>query len=100
MTQLPIISIIPMKPISDAKSRLSPYLGSPDRQRLALNMLRLVIKAASAASKEVGVLGSDPLTKDIARAEGARGPHRGERAPRRVRPQRVRLLSAATTHNN
>ena len=72
MTQLPIISIIPMKPISDAKSRLSPYLGSPDRQRLALNMLRLVIKAASAASKEVWVLGSDPITKEIALSEGAR----------------------------
>ena len=61
-----------MKPISDAKSRLSPHLGSSDRQRLALNMLRLVIKAASAASREVWVLGSDPITEEIAVSEGAR----------------------------
>ena len=72
MSRLPIISVVPMKPLSSAKSRLAPYLDDVDRQRLALNMLRHVIQAAGAASGEVWVLGSDPLVEELAVAEGAR----------------------------
>ncbi len=72
MSRIPVISVVPMKPLSSAKSRLAPYLEDVDRRRLALNMLRRVIKAAGAASGEVWVLGSDPLVEEMAVAEGAK----------------------------
>ncbi len=66
-----VVAIVPIKPLSKAKSRLAPFLDRPKRQRLVVNMLRGVIKAALEAVNEVWVLGSDRLTEEIAKDEGA-----------------------------
>ena len=66
-----IITIIPMKSIHIAKSRLMPYLDAPIRKNLVLNMLAHVIDAAKRTSKEVWTIGSDPTIRQIARQEGA-----------------------------
>ena len=66
-----VVAIIPIKPLSKAKSRLAPFLDGPKRQRLAINMLRGVIKAALQEVDEVWVLGSNCLAEDIAKSECA-----------------------------
>lgn len=70
-TSMDVVAIIPIKPLSKAKSRLSPFLDGPKRQRLAINMLRGVIKAALQEVDEVWVLGSNCLAEDIAKSECA-----------------------------
>ena len=65
------MSVIPVKPLSQAKSRLAPYLKDAQRRRLVTAMLRHVIRAARKASAEVWVLGADVSVQRIALEEGA-----------------------------
>ena len=60
-----------MKPLSQAKSRLAPYLKDAQRRRLVTAMLRHVIRAAREASAEVWVLGADVSARRVALEEGA-----------------------------
>ena len=61
-----VVSIIPVKPLSQAKSRLAPYLKDAQRRRLVTAMLRRVINAAREASAEVWVLGADISVRNVA----------------------------------
>ena len=65
------MSVIPVKPLSQAKSRLAPFLKDVQRRRLVTAMLRRVIRAAREASAEVWVLGADVSVQRIALEEGA-----------------------------
>ena len=65
------MSVIPVKPLSQAKSRLAPFLKDAQRRRLVTAMLRRVIRAAREASAEVWVLGADVSVQRIALEEGA-----------------------------
>ena len=65
------MSVIPVKPLSQAKSRLAPYLKDAQRRRLVTAMLRHVIRAARKASAEVWVLGADVSVRNVALEEGA-----------------------------
>ncbi len=64
-----VVAIIPVKPLCRAKSRLAPFLEPPERERLAVNMLRRVIRAAREGVDEVWVLGTDAV--EAASSEGA-----------------------------
>ncbi len=66
-----VVSIIPVKPLAQAKSRLAPYLKDVQRRRLVTAMLRHVIRAAREASAEVWVLGADVSIRNVALEEGA-----------------------------
>ena len=66
-----VVSIIPVKPLAQAKSRLAPYLKDVQRRRLVTAMLRHVIRAAREASAEVWVLGADVSVQNVALDEGA-----------------------------
>lgn len=66
-----VITVIPMKSLSKAKSRLIPYLERNRRERLVLNMLRQVIGAAIGLTEQVRVIGFDPTIQDVATNEGA-----------------------------
>ena len=67
-----VIAVIPVKPLFQGKSRLAPYLDSPQRERLILNMLRRVLQATKTRAVEgVWVVGGDPTVKGLARREGA-----------------------------
>ena len=66
-----MVSVIPVKPLSQAKSRLAPYLKDAQRRRLVTAMLRHVIRAAREASAEVWVLGADVSVRRVALEEGA-----------------------------
>ena len=66
-----IIAIIPMKPLSDSKSRLAKEFSKEDREDLALGMLRRVIGAIKAAP--VGtfwVVGGDSRVRNATRTAG------------------------------
>ena len=65
------MSVIPVKPLAQAKSRLAPYLKDAQRRRLVTAMLRHVIRAAREASAEVWVLGADVSARNVALEEGA-----------------------------
>ena len=65
------MSVIPVKPLSQAKSRLAPFLKDVQRRRLVTAMLRRVIRAAREASAEVWVLGANVSVQRIALEEGA-----------------------------
>lgn len=65
------IAIIPIKELSKTKSRLSPYIDASEREILALNMLRKVIRAASGVVSQVWVMGTDMVAKTAALDEGA-----------------------------
>ena len=60
------MSIIPVKPLAQAKSRLAPYLKDIQRRTLVTAMLRRVIRAAREASAEVWVLGADASSRRAA----------------------------------
>jgi len=68
-----IIGIIPMKPASQAKSRLSSVLEPEQRAILSLNMFQIVLEAAVASSlNEVVILGGDCDIRAIAKNSSAR----------------------------
>jgi 2-phospho-L-lactate guanylyltransferase len=64
------LCIVPMKPLADAKARLSGVLTPDERRTLSLAMLSDVCRAASAMDA-VWVLNSDADAADCARAAGA-----------------------------
>lgn len=66
-----VVAIIPVKALSDAKSRLKPFLNDTQRRRLVKSMLRHVIRAARGAGAEVWVLGTDDATRNVALEECA-----------------------------
>jgi 2-phospho-L-lactate guanylyltransferase len=63
------ICIVPMKPLADAKARLSEILSPDERRALSLAMLTDVVRAASALDA-VWVLNSDEDAAEVARAGG------------------------------
>ena len=66
-----VIAIVPMKPLSQGKSRLSQSLTEEQRADLALGMLHRVILAIKAASVDtVWVVGGDDRVREMARGLG------------------------------
>ena len=66
-----VIAIVPMKPLSQGKSRLAQSLTEDQRAGLALGMLRRVILAIKAASIDtVWVVGGDDRVRNMARGLG------------------------------
>lgn len=75
-----VITVVPIKTLSECKSRLGSYLDSSQRQNLVLNMLRIVINTVQQASvKDIWVLSNDPVVKKFAINEGAQ--NRSESGP-------------------
>ncbi len=66
-----VVTVIPVKPLDRAKSRLAPFLEDAKRRRLVIAMLRRVIRAARKATAEVWILGGDDSTHAVAEKEGA-----------------------------
>ena len=66
-----MVAVIPVKALSDAKSRLEPYLADAQRRQLVKSMLRRVIRAAQGAGAEVWVLSADDSTQKLAQEEEA-----------------------------
>ena len=61
-----------MKPLEEAKSRLSPKLSDGQRQCLALNLLEHVVRQATRASLAgVWVVGGGPVVRCLAEGNGA-----------------------------
>jgi 2-phospho-L-lactate guanylyltransferase len=61
MTASSVITVIPMKPLSDAKSRLAAILESAQRIALVENLLRRVLRVVKGASvSDIWVVGGDP----------------------------------------
>jgi 2-phospho-L-lactate guanylyltransferase len=67
-------AIIPVKTLSEAKSRLAPHLTRYERERLALDMLRHVVQTlcASQEFEVVTVVSPDSRVLEKARIWGAR----------------------------
>ncbi len=57
-----MLAIVPVKSLSDAKTRLAPALAPAERERLVVQMLDAVLAACSAAAsvREVLVVSPDP----------------------------------------
>ena len=67
-----VIAIVPMKPLSQGKSRLAQSLTADERADLALGMLRRVVLAIKAASIDtVWVVGGDDRVCEMTRSLGA-----------------------------
>ncbi len=71
MTAAAITVIVPMKPLSSAKSRLSPALSADERGTLSLSMLRRVLLAAGPPAERTWVVGGDDLVREVATSLGA-----------------------------
>ncbi len=71
MTAAGIAVIVPMKPLSSAKSRLSPALSADERGTLSLSRLRRVLLAAGPAAERIWVVGGDDLVREVATSLGA-----------------------------
>ncbi len=76
-----VVAVVPMKPLSQAKERLSGDLSQPERAALCLNMLSNVLRAITACQMDmeadsliegVWVVGGDKKIRDLCTAEGAR----------------------------
>ncbi len=66
-----IAAIIPMKPLSEGKSRLARSLTPSQRTRISAGMLRRVLIALSGASIDpIWVVGGDERVKHLARNQG------------------------------
>ena len=67
-----VVTIVPMKSLATAKSRLSVKLSARQREALGLNLLRRVLLAiADSPVKEVWVVGGDTDVAKVAQEEGA-----------------------------
>ena len=71
MTAARIAVIVPMKPLSSAKSRLSPALSADERGILSLSMLRRVLLAATPSAERIWIVGGDDLVREMAASLGA-----------------------------
>ena len=66
-----ITAIIPMKPLSDGKSRLAKALSPEERANISIGMLKRVLSALSGASIDpIWVVGGDDRVKNLARNQG------------------------------
>ena len=66
-----IAAIIPMKPLSEGKSRLARSLTPDQRARISAGMLRRVLLALRGASVDsIWVVGGDDRVKNLARNQG------------------------------
>ena len=74
-----VVAIIPVKALTEAKSRLEPFLTDTQRSRLVRAMLRRVIGASREAGAEVWVLGADESTRGLASEEGIEWRREGEK---------------------
>lgn len=74
LTTMSIWAIIPVKPLTRAKSRLSPVLSPAERQQLAENMFRHVLQVVRMVPQVMGtlVISRDSRALAIAREYGAR----------------------------
>ncbi len=67
-----VIGIVPMKPLSQGKSRLAQTLTAEQRADLALGMLRRVVLAIKAAAVDtVWVVGGDERVRELTQTLGA-----------------------------
>ncbi|MCI0831007.1 MAG: hypothetical protein J4N67_12840, partial [Chloroflexi bacterium] len=67
-----VIAIVPMKPLSQGKSRLAKTLTAEQRADLAMGMLRRVLLAIRAASVEtIWVVGGDNRVRNMTRNMGS-----------------------------
>ena len=80
LTPTSVIAIVPMKPLSQGKSRLSPRLNPAQREALSGNLLQQVLRAVwgsrhavpgNGSVEQAWVVGGDPGVKRLAAAEGA-----------------------------
>ena len=71
MTNLSIVAVVPMKPLSQSKTRLSGVLTQQERADLSLAMFGRVITAAREALGVVWVIGGDESVKLTAEDLGA-----------------------------
>ena len=70
----PLRTIVPMKPLAEAKTRLWDDLPSLERQAVVLLMLERVVTAALNATARGAcvVVGGDEVVREVAEASGAR----------------------------
>ena len=67
-----VIAIVPMKPLSEGKSRLGQTLSAEERADLAMGMLRRVLLAIKAANIGlIWVVGGDDRVRNLARNLGS-----------------------------
>ena len=72
-----ITAIVPMKPLSEGKSRLSKSLSPEERANISVGMLRRVMSALQGASIDpIWVVGGDERVKNLARNQGVHGSRR------------------------
>ena len=70
----PLRTIVPMKPLAEAKTRLWDDLSPLERQAVVLLMLERVVAAAASATARGAcvVVGGDEVVREVAEAAGAR----------------------------
>ena len=67
-----IVAVVPMKPLSQSKTRLSGVLSQQERADLSLAMFSMVVAAAHEALGSVWVVGGDEVVRRTAEDLGAR----------------------------
>ena len=72
MTGSSIVAVVPMKPLSQSKTRLSGVLSQQERADLSLAMFSMVVAAAYKALGSVWVVGGDEVVRRTAEDLGAR----------------------------
>ena len=65
-----IVAVVPMKPLSQSKTRLAGVLSQQERAALSLAMFRKVISAARHALGAVWVIGGDEAVRITAERLG------------------------------
>ncbi len=71
MTARGIVAVVPMKPLSQSKTRLADVLSQTERAELSLAMFSRVVVAAYQALGEVWVIGGDDAVRQVAEYAGA-----------------------------
>ena len=71
MTALRIVAVVPMKPLSQSKTRLTGVLTQHERAELSLAMFGRVVSAAQEAIGAVWVVGGDSVVRETAERLGA-----------------------------
>jgi 2-phospho-L-lactate guanylyltransferase len=102
MTSPQIWTVVPIKPLAEAKSRLRSLLEAAARRELVLDLLRHTLEVLAAVEGLAGalVVSSDPVVIDTARVHGAdvlrepTSPGLNASLTRAVRHLRVRAVEA------
>ena len=71
MTARGIVAVVPMKPLSQSKTRLAGVLSQTERAELSFAMFSRVVAAAHRALGEVWVVGGDDAVRQGAECAGA-----------------------------